>query len=289
MKDTQKEGKSTGLGEMKWSPMVLWSFLLHLVVFSSLLFFVPESFPTTKRPYGAVVYEVDLVEMPAAGAAKAETGSVATKAKTAERAVKIETKTRRIETTKRAEKPLVIAKKTVDKPTTPVKKPEVSPSQLIEKAISKIEKRVQSEEPSERHVDRAISRLQTKVGDQKEEAPPGPPGPPGPPVAGRPIGGTAIQLYQMEVENWIKGHWSYPVAMDNPRDLQAVVVLTVKNDGSILNTRLDKRSSSAVFNESVLKAIERSNPLPPFPESYGKHYDKDEIEINFNLKDLENS
>lgn len=276
---------------MKWSPMVLWSVILHLVVFSSLLF-VPESFPTTRRPYGAVVYEVDLVEMPAATAAKSVKGPGATRKKTTEKPVKIETKTRRIETTKRAEKPLVIAKKTVDKPTTPVTKPEVSSAQLIEKAISKIEKKVQIEEPPESHVDEAISRLQTKVGDEMEEAPraaPGPSGPSGPTENTRPIGGTAIQLYQMEVENWIKGHWSYPVAMDNTRDLRALVVLTVKNDGAILNTRFEKRSSSAVFDESVLKAIERSNPLPPFPESYGKHYEKDEIEINFNLKDLENT
>ena len=96
-----------------------------------------------------------------------------------------------------------------------------------------------------------------------------------------------MQFYQMEVETWIKRNWSYPVAMDNPKDLQAVVVLSVKSDGAILKTQFDKRSSSAIFDESVLKAIERSNPLPPFPESYRQHYDKDEIEINFNLKDLE--
>ncbi|MCJ7595953.1 MAG: TonB C-terminal domain-containing protein [Desulfobacterales bacterium] len=284
MTGTQRGGHSKGEVEMKWGSMVLWSVVLHLVIFSSLLF-VPESHPITRRPYGAIIYEVDLVEMPAAGAEKSERGSVS-KAKTAEAPVKPETKTRRIETAKKAEKPLVIAKKTVERPTTPVKKPEVSPSQLIDKAITKIEKRVQSEERSEGHVDRAISRLQGKVGDQEAAA--AAPGPPGPAEGGRPIGGTAMQFYQMEVETWIKRNWSYPVAMDNPKDLQAVVVLSVKSDGAILETRFDKRSSSAIFDESVQKAIERSNPLPPFPESYRQHYDKDEIEINFNLKDLEN-
>ena len=122
------------------------------------------------------------------------------------------------------------------------------------------------------------------MGENKEEAAPGPPGPK---EGGGPVAATAMQFYQMEVETWVKRNWSYPVAMDDPKDLQAVVVLSVKSDGTILKTRLDKPSSNAIFDESVLKAVERSNPLPPFPESYRQHYDHDEIEINFNLKDLE--
>jgi colicin import membrane protein len=42
---------------------------------------------------------------------------------------------------------------------------------------------------------------------------------------------------------------------------------------------------SALFDESVLKAIERSNPLPPFPDSY--RMSQDELQITFNLSDLE--
>jgi colicin import membrane protein len=59
----------------------------------------------------------------------------------------------------------------------------------------------------------------------------------------------------------------------------------VKRDGSILKTEIKKRSSDDMFDQSVIKAIERSDPLPPFPEGYRKSYD--EIEINFNLKELE--
>jgi colicin import membrane protein len=52
-----------------------------------------------------------------------------------------------------------------------------------------------------------------------------------------------------------------------------------------MKTRFDKRSTDVLFDESVSKAIERSNPLPPFPEGYRKT--NEELEINFNLKDLE--
>jgi len=58
----------------------------------------------------------------------------------------------------------------------------------------------------------------------------------------------------------------------------------VKSDGTILKSRLEKRSSDVLFDESVMKAIERSNPLPPFPEGYRKTHE--EFYINFTLNDL---
>jgi len=58
----------------------------------------------------------------------------------------------------------------------------------------------------------------------------------------------------------------------------------VKSDGSIGKTTLKKRSASPIFDDSVIKAVERSNPLPPFPEGYKRS--QDEFVFNFNLKDL---
>jgi len=62
------------------------------------------------------------------------------------------------------------------------------------------------------------------------------------------------------------------------------VLLAVKRDGTILKTRFEKRSADVLFDESVSKAIERSNPLPAFPEGYRMTHD--ELEIRFNLNDL---
>jgi colicin import membrane protein len=95
-----------------------------------------------------------------------------------------------------------------------------------------------------------------------------------------------MAIYRAETENWIKSNWSYPVAMDNAENLETIVVLKVRRDGSILKTRFETRSRNTLFDESVLKAIERSDPLPPFPEGYRKSHE--EFIINFNLKDLEN-
>jgi len=49
--------------------------------------------------------------------------------------------------------------------------------------------------------------------------------------------------------------------------------------------RFEKRSADVLFDESVSNAIDRSKLLPPFPEGY--RITHEELEINFNLKDLE--
>ena len=99
--------------------------------------------------------------------------------------------------------------------------------------------------------------------------------------------GAGIQLYQMEIETAIKNNWSYPVALFNSKKgeiPEAVVIVTLRNDGTILKTRFKSRSNNPLFDDSVLKAIEKSDPLPPFPPGYKKSYE--EVEINFSLKDF---
>ncbi len=96
-----------------------------------------------------------------------------------------------------------------------------------------------------------------------------------------------IQLYQMEIESAIKSNWSYPVALLNlkrEKIPEAVILVTVRSDGKILKTLFKRRSHNALFDDSVLEAIEKSDPLPGFPPDYGKSHE--EVEINFNLKDL---
>jgi colicin import membrane protein len=263
--------------EMRWSPMVILSVAFHLAVFLSILF-IPESLPA-RRSFDGVVYEVNLVEMPGGGTPSGAKGVPAQPAQKAEPIVKKETPAKRIpEVPKPEEKPVVIAKKTLDKPAPPAEKPKVAPSDLIDKAISKIEGKVKTEE----HLDKALARLESKAEESKGDSGPAAGG--GLLGGGQP-GGTAMQIYQAEVESLIKSNWHYPVAMDNQKDLEAIVVLMVKSDGTVMRSRFDKRSQNVLFDESVLKAIERSNPLPPFPESYRKSHE--EFEINFNLKDFE--
>jgi colicin import membrane protein len=254
--------------EMKLSPMLAISVVFHLAIFSIFLF-VPESF--SHRPIEGVVYEVNLVEMPVKRDLRKTSSPNRRKGKAL---VKKDTKAKRIKSRKKVGKPIVISKRTIKKKISLRKK--TAPTKLIDRAISRIEKKVKSEKKD--HIDSAISRLEGKVSRLEGQNPTG----------RQSISGMPIRIYQMEVENWIKSNWAYPVALHSAKDrssLEAIVVVMVRRNGSISKTEVRRRSSSIIFDQSVIKAIEKSDPLPPFPEGYKKSYE--EFEIKFNLKELE--
>jgi len=257
--------------EKKWSPMIGLSAAFHIVVLAILLF-APGSF--LKRPFEAVIYEIDLVEMPATRAVQSLPASRPATTSKATAVLPKEAKAKRIATVEQEDKPLTIAKRTIEKrKAPPIAEPNASPSKLIDKAISRIETKVKTDTGT--HIDQAIAKLEGQVRQRPDSG-----------IGNRESGvGISIRIYQIEVENRIKQNWSYPVAMGGRSDFEAIVVVKVKRDGKILDKQFKKRSSNAVFDQSVLKAIERSDPLPPFPEGYIRRYD--EIEINFNLRELQ--
>jgi colicin import membrane protein len=276
MADAWVTQNSNDRGEMKWRPMLVLSVLLHISIFFVILL-VPESIPT--RRVEGVVYEVKLVEMPAQEDLDLQRKSPG-KAGKRQISVKRPTKAKRIKSPTKKEKPIVIAKrkaKVKKKDRQPPSDPKISAEKLIEQEISRIKTKVQSESEDRAHLDKTISKLKEEVNSRSQPEPPG----------GPPPSGISIRIYQAEVETKIKGNWSYPVALQLKKDLEAIVVLQVKSDGTILRSQLKKRSANPIFDQSVLKAIEKSDPLPPFPEGYRKSHD--EIEITFNLKDLEGS
>ncbi|HIJ21216.1 MAG TPA: TonB family protein, partial [Deltaproteobacteria bacterium] len=192
---------------------------------------------------------------------------------------------RRISPPVKEEKPVIIGKRVIERetpkkenPEKKVEKPKVDASKLIDQAISKIERKVQTEKKD--HLSSALSKIQSQVEKTEKENPQG----------DLSETGISIRLYQMEVAERIKQNWSYPMAISNPGEYQAieaVVVVTVRENGTIIRFSVKKKSSSTLFDASVLKAIERSDPLPPFPEGYRKS--TDDIEIRFNLSDMETS
>ncbi len=254
--------------DIRWTPMVILSVVLHLTAFLMILFLPGSiSFPYIRHA-DSIIYEVDLVELPKS--ALKENSSDDSALKSADR----NSQAKRISAPVKKEAPLTIAKRTIEKKSSP-KEPDTS-SQLIDKAISKIEDKVQPQKTNDDYIEKALSRLDNQAGDS------------GARKSGAPSEGIIIRLYQAQVESWIKSNWSYPVAAANSRRrLEAVVSLKVKKDGTIVESLIKRRSGDNIFDQSVMKAIEKSNPLPKFPEGYRKNYE--EFEINFNLKDLENN
>lgn len=269
--------KSTSWG---WGKGVCLSVCFHVALFS-LVLFVPDSFPT-RRISGATVYEVNLVEMPGKTVASPKTVAPSESGKKTQTAQKDEPTKRISRPQKKEKKPVVISKRVVEtkqkkKPEVKKREPKVSPSKLIDDAVSKVEKRVEPE--NDQHVDDALSKLKARVEGKRQAGAAG---------GGGADTGIGMRMYQMEVEQRIKSNWSCPVSLLNPKrmkELEAIVVVKVKQDGSIMKSWLERKSSDGVFDRSVRRAVDRSDPLPPFPEGYKRSFD--EIEVRFNLSEMD--
>ncbi|HUU39850.1 MAG TPA: TonB family protein [Desulfatiglandales bacterium] len=269
---------NSGSKEERWFSMITLSFLFHFMIFSSILF-VPQTkirFPSMDEK----IYHVELVGFPSSGKAesKGRDAVVAGKTKKTSNVLKAET---RLIAPKEKNPVSVVAKRVSTKPIAPKREKEIVPSKLIDSAVSKIEKEVEKE----------MADRSEKIADESTQGA-GDGGTFFERFSGAGTGilsgvGKVMQLYQMEIENTIKNNWSFPVALlDSKMDKspEAIIVVEVRSDGKIQKAWFRKKSSNSLFDDSVLKAVEKSDPLPAFPPGYKKRYE--DVEINFSLKDL---
>jgi TonB family protein len=90
----------------------------------------------------------------------------------------------------------------------------------------------------------------------------------------------ALMLYRALVNEKIESNWALPERLSQGRDkLEAVVVVRVRRDGTVFDIRFEKKSGDSYFDDSVLKAVLKSKPFPPFPDIYSPK--EEEIVIRF--------
>ena len=162
-----------------------------------------------------------------------------------------------------------------------MKKKTYNASKAIDKAIAKIEKQANASRPSP--VLKAIDALKEK--DRAETGTGGSSGA----VAG--IGqGTKkalelLDIYHAEIWDRITRNWAYSEELDrgysNP---EAIVNVKIMRDGEIRDIWFETRSGSRRFDDSCLKAVKKSNPLPPLPDGFLKPFH--EVGFRFNLSEL---
>ncbi|MFP3869974.1 MAG: energy transducer TonB [Syntrophobacteria bacterium] len=94
----------------------------------------------------------------------------------------------------------------------------------------------------------------------------------------------ALGLYRAMVYEKVEGNWVPPGGgIAKGTDLEALIVVRARRDGTIVDIRFEKKSGNARFDDSVLKAILKSKPFPPFPEIYSPK--EEEIVIRFSPAD----
>jgi TonB family protein len=86
-------------------------------------------------------------------------------------------------------------------------------------------------------------------------------------VAGKGTSDVRFQRYYTALWRRIREAWVLPGMEGIEEDsLEAIVVITVARDGTILAHRFERHSGNPVVDESVVRAIKKADPLPPLPE-----------------------
>jgi len=103
-----------------------------------------------------------------------------------------------------------------------------------------------------------------------------------------PSGGTeegAINSYLRLIWERIKGGWTLPPGVFPSENWQALVHLRILKNGKLTEVKLAESSGNTYFDRSVLRAIQKADPLPPFPA--GIHEDSIEVGIRFHSHEAE--
>ena len=286
-----------------WAGMTGLSILCHVLFFFGVLSLPELQFA---GPYIPSAVEVDLVSLPQVGfepQAGADQVSVSPQA---------DVKGAPVEPVKSAEQP---------KPTKPAKelesvKPKEEPAQAVETKPEEASAKPVSLAPRPLQVKRSLKQktynaskvIRSAIARIEKEAPISRP---------RPVleaidklreeveshvgvvmrGGVArsgvrkktlelLDIYNAEIWHRIQKNWAFSEEMVRGRTgLEATIIVKIMRGGEIRDIWFEKRSGNSYFDDSVFKAVKKSDPLPPLPEGYlGPFYD---VGFRFNLSELQ--
>jgi colicin import membrane protein len=276
--------------EDKLSKWLFFSFLFHGALILAL--FVVPFLPSRSRP-SYPVYTVDLVGGEKIGRNNLGTELVPPSApKAAPKKTAEEVPPPRVQETKK-EKPkpaekegppeekVALKEATKKEPKKEPTKDTKSESKTEESALDRVRERlIQSA------VDRAKSRTEgtqkpskgdvISSGEGEGAAALGPGG-----RGGGVVKGMEFVIYQNQMLSSIKDNWAWVGQKSN---LKVVVHFSIKDNGEITGLKIVQPSGDPSYDESVLRAVKKSSPLPPPPESSRKDFA--DVELTFRPKDL---
>ncbi|MEA2060636.1 MAG: energy transducer TonB [Thermodesulfobacteriota bacterium] len=139
---------------------------------------------------------------------------------------------------------------------------------VLDSARKSIEKTI--EEKTEARLSDALDRLRTRVkkeGSQKES---GLSGNRGSRQKGRKA--EAIDLYNIELMYRIQENWVFNERLARAdKDSEVRILIKILKSGEIRDIWYETRSGNRYLDESALKAIKKSSPLPRLPKGYASY------------------
>lgn len=167
-----------------------------------------------------------------------------------------------------------------------LKKKTFQADKVLENARSSMEKKVEkqverSDPPTEEILGKAFARLEKAVETQagsksgsssSSDLKPGSsfgPGVSGNGVKGSKSDYTAIDLYNLELMYIIQQNWAFnPRLAGSQKGIEARVLIKILKNGQIRDVWFETRSGNSYLDDSALKAVKKSNPLPQLPKGY---------------------
>jgi len=143
---------------------------------------------------------------------------------------------------------------------------------LIQSAAERAKARTESGQKASKG-----TALSTGAGEGEGAAALGPGGRGGPGV----VKGMDFIIYQNRMMSTIKENWAWVGQRSN---LTVVVHFAIKDNGEIIGLKVVQQSGDQSYDESVLRALKKSSPLPAPPEAYRKEFA--DVELTFRPRDL---
>jgi colicin import membrane protein len=163
----------------------------------------------------------------------------------------------------------------------------VQKEKSLEKTINRLENKVKDEETLEK----ALAQLEKKKQSSSATGPGTSSGGPGNITSFAPGGqgglGIQNQLYYASLISLINKNWSLPEGLIKGKDISAVIVIQIGRNGRIEDAKFEKKSGIGAFDQEVLRAIKKSDPLPPLPEGFHRNiFGFGEVGLTFSPKGL---
>ncbi len=172
---------------------------------------------------------------------------------------------------------------------------------------AKTETPAPSAEARDKQIIAAVEKIKEKVQDKDKNGPGGQPGGSGPSGsgAGSPVngsgpttlgaapgqsGGGVVRgldyiLYTEQVKRRVKEGW---IVAEKKTGLTAIVRFNVQPDGEVFAIELLKPSGDRAFDDSVMRAVNKANPLPPPPQDYQQEFATQKVEVTFRSEERVN-
>ena len=201
---------------------------------------------------------------------------------------------------KKVKKKIAVEKPPPEKPKPEVAKPEkAKPEKPVAKTDDKILKsleRIQAK-VKEKQADQALKDKLSRLRDSLHEIATAKPSgsEPAPGAGGADAGGVAaagrgggpssmldeaLKKYYIAISRKVHSNWALPDTQDWDSNLEAIAVIVIKRDGTVVETFFEKKSANVYFDQYVEKTIQAALPMPPIPSDIRE----DELEIGLKFR-----